>query len=127
MHDLDRLREAYEGGNKVALFLALRHCALWGEPMPDWIREALDLAYIKNHCGGLRSWNDIFGKPITKAQAMRERDDHHDARTVQELAKKETGRDDEWFASVGRRLLRRVRGKTRVKELLKKPLKWWQS
>jgi hypothetical protein len=123
---LEKLEKAYavrrkngERANAWALWDAVLHRARWKEPLPKWVCEALEIANLKNLQGNLTSFNSVFGKPKTKAQAAKQKRDYQKALVVADLATEAArsgeGRSEEWFEKVGRHV---GEGKTRVKDLL---------
>lgn len=116
---LARLETFYKQGDRHALWWALVHCARWDQPMPEWVRRAIDEAELKNTLGMLRNFSDVFGRPLTVRQAENLNRDYDKALAVAELAeqadKDGIGRGEEWFVSTGAKI---GEGKTRVKELL---------
>jgi hypothetical protein len=74
--EMDRLQAEYEIGDKGALVLALRACAICLEPMPLWVAKAWMGGWL-NVVGGVADWNALLGdvKVKTPKQIARRRRD----------------------------------------------------
>lgn len=74
--ELDRLQAEYEAGDKGALVLALRACAVSLAPMPLWVAKAWMGGWL-NVVGGVADWNALLGdvKVKTPKQIARRRRD----------------------------------------------------
>jgi hypothetical protein len=87
--------------------------------MPEWMIEALELANLKNLHGDLRSFDEVFGKPLTKQKAkLRARDLDRAleiAKVVEKAEKEGVSRNEDWFEVEATKL---NMGKTKFKTLL---------
>ena len=46
-------------------------CAVCNRPMPEWLRKEFCILYFGADFGKFSSWDDVLGKPPTKARAAR--------------------------------------------------------
>lgn len=62
---LERLRVAFEGGDKGALLEAVDLCGAWRMVMPLWLATGFSKAYRQrwNSPPVMKSWNEVFGRP----------------------------------------------------------------
>jgi len=63
-------RERYEAGDKSELLYCLSHCIRNAEPIPDWLKQAFESAYIDVVMRKFKSWDDVFGKPLKKGKRL---------------------------------------------------------
>lgn len=64
--ELKDLYQIYNDGNKGVILEALHICAKNCLMMPQWVEKAFLEAYQKVHRYEVRSWDDVFGRPIPK-------------------------------------------------------------
>lgn len=64
------LRANFEGGNERALMLAIRNCAEYGVPLPEWVSAAYIKAYDAVSGAAVKSWDDVFGAPYPKGTQL---------------------------------------------------------
>jgi hypothetical protein len=64
--DSAALQKAYEAGKKRALLNQLNRSFVLDRPVPGWARSAFKAAYKKKLDLEIRSWDEVFGKPIKK-------------------------------------------------------------
>jgi hypothetical protein len=68
---LGKGRELYEAGDKSELLNCLRYCVEGSRPIPDWLRSAfLDATHLVDSYQ-VRSWDDVFGRPVKKGRGDR--------------------------------------------------------
>jgi hypothetical protein len=67
---LEILKEKLEGGNKSALLYAIYHCLLMKRPLPEWLRLAFLHAYEAHARFEIRSWDEVFGRPVPKGTQL---------------------------------------------------------
>jgi hypothetical protein len=63
---LDILKERFEGGDKSALLYAIYRCLLMKRPLPEWLRLTFLHAYEAHGRFEIRSWDEVFGRPVPK-------------------------------------------------------------
>jgi hypothetical protein len=61
------LKEIFEGGSKWALLDAIYHCLLMKRPLPEWLRAAFLHTYEARTRFEIRSWDEVFGRPVPKS------------------------------------------------------------
>lgn len=64
------LRAKFEAGNERALMLAIRNCAEYGVPLPEWVSAAYIKAYDAVSGAVVKSWDDVFGVPYPKGTQL---------------------------------------------------------
>src|SRR5215813_3983964 len=67
---LQILKEKFESGNKTALLYAIYHCLLLRRPLPEWLRLAFLHTYEARARFEIRSWDDVFGRPVPKGMHL---------------------------------------------------------
>ena len=68
-------RELYEAGDKSEFMRCLFWCIRSDEPIPPWLKEALEQIMADRRSGKFKSWDEPFGKPLgNKHQATVRRD-----------------------------------------------------
>jgi hypothetical protein len=65
---LEKGRELYEAGVKSELLNCLFFCLRSDPPVPvpAWLRNALEEAYLAGFSYQIKSWDEVFGRPIKK-------------------------------------------------------------
>jgi hypothetical protein len=63
---LEILKEIFEGGNKWALLNAIYCCLQLRRQLPEWLRLAFLDAYEARARFEIRSWDDVFDRPVPK-------------------------------------------------------------
>ena len=99
-------RELYEAGDKSEFMRCLYWCIRSDEPIPPWLKEALEQIMADRRSGKFKSWDEPFGKPLgNKHQATVRRD----AKVivplfdrVQELSESGRAIDKKLFEDVGK-------------------------
>ena len=67
---LEKGRERYEAGHKYELLYCLNYCVGNGLPIPDWLKQAFERACTDVHMYRVKSWDDVFGKPLKKGHRL---------------------------------------------------------
>jgi hypothetical protein len=67
---LEECRERYEGGDKAMLPYSLNHCMMNNLPIPPWLATAFAQACHKVHMHEVKSWDDVFGRPLKKGKRL---------------------------------------------------------
>ena len=114
---LQILKEKFEGGNKSVLLYALYYCALLKRSWPEWLRLAFLHTYEAHARFEIRSWNDVFGRPVPKGTHLKTEKRNAKLRPViveRVRALKAEGRpiDKSLFEEIGRRLNPPLKGTT---------------
>jgi hypothetical protein len=65
----------YETGDKSALMRMLVACAMFQWKIPKWASEALQGAHMQAALAEIKSWDDVFGKPVSESQAAENKAD----------------------------------------------------
>jgi hypothetical protein len=68
---LEILKERFEGGEKSALLYAIYHCLLMKRPLPEWLRLAFLHTYEAHGRFEIRSWDDVFDRPLPKGTHLK--------------------------------------------------------
>jgi hypothetical protein len=68
---LQILKEKFESGNKTGLLYAIYYCLLLRRPLPDWLRLAFLHTYEARARFEIRSWDDVFGRPVPKGTHLK--------------------------------------------------------
>jgi hypothetical protein len=63
---LEQERARFEAGDRMALFAAIRVCANFDLPLPEWASRAFIAGYDKVLNCRARSWDEAFGQPYLK-------------------------------------------------------------
>jgi len=97
----------YQGGDKAALFLMIRHCFMQCWPVPEWAQRAFIDACSYVEMGGAASWDEVFGRPHPQGKHKRsvqlENRKYGVHKRVREIVEKEgTPIDAKLFERVGR-------------------------
>jgi hypothetical protein len=64
---LEILKERFEGGDKASLLEAVYRCLLMRRPLPEWLRLAFLNAYEARARFEIRSWDEVFDRPVPKS------------------------------------------------------------
>ena len=104
---LSKLEEAFVVyGIKEAVLPAMFLCVLNDLPLPEWLKKGFGLQYLRGMHGRLKSWNDAWGRPKTKAEyvrAFRQRFKSAEAWDyVMEASSRGQPINDELFERIGR-------------------------
>jgi hypothetical protein len=71
---LDQMRALYEGPNgddhKAAIPAGLAYCIANDLPIPPWLRTAFGDALQKVGSRQVKTWDDVFGRPVLKSQRI---------------------------------------------------------
>jgi hypothetical protein len=67
---LEQLRKRYEGGDKACLPYSLSYCMMNNRPIPPWLATAFSQACHKVHRYEVKSWDDVFGRPLKKGKRL---------------------------------------------------------
>jgi|SRR5215510_6269817 len=118
---LQILKEKFEGGNKSALLYAIYHRLLMKRPLPEWLRLEFLHAYEAHARFEIRSWNEVFGRPVPKGTHLEIEKRNAELRPLimeRVQALKAEGRpiDKSLFEKIGRGLCPPLKGTT-VSEL----------
>jgi hypothetical protein len=80
-----RAQAAVERNEKGALLYFISHCFTNNQPVPDWAKKAFNAACWKGVRFEIKSWDDVFGRPLKKGQHQAtERRNMQIARTIWE-------------------------------------------
>ncbi len=69
--DSARAYNAYVAGDKGRLLWFLNFCLVYRRPIPDWVREKFCAAYLKGAKVKVRSWDEVFGRPLKKGKQLK--------------------------------------------------------
>ncbi len=61
-------RAAVERGEPGALLRCISHYFSLRRPVPQWAQDLLNDAVLKADCYEIKSWDEIFGRPIKKGK-----------------------------------------------------------
>jgi hypothetical protein len=61
-----RRKRDFDAGDKSRLLFAIYACLDLGRPMPEWARVAFLRAYEAAESFEIRSWDEVFGRPVPK-------------------------------------------------------------
>jgi hypothetical protein len=67
---IEVLRERYERGDKSAILWCLQYCMWSDQPIPPWLATAFDEACRKVYMREVKSWDDVFGRPLAKGKRL---------------------------------------------------------
>jgi hypothetical protein len=70
LQEIDQLKVAYENGDKMALFAAMRKCANHDLIMPPWVSRGFISGYDSVLTCRVGSWDDAFGRPYPKGKHL---------------------------------------------------------
>jgi hypothetical protein len=65
------LKRSFEAGDKSTLLWTIYACLDLGWPIPEWTRAAFLEAYEAAHRFEIRSWDEIFEKPVPKSMHLK--------------------------------------------------------
>jgi hypothetical protein len=110
---LEKGRERYEAGDKSAILDCLQYC-LMSNPAPSipaWLRKAFCDACAHVDARLVKSWDDVFGRPVPKGWSDRRlAQERRKAAVARDICVTVTDRnhagepiDDKLFASVGKK------------------------
>lgn len=68
--ELKRFRVAFEGGDNVALMLAIRTCAIHDLVMPEWVATAYCERVNTILSYRAASWDEVLGRPLPKGSQV---------------------------------------------------------
>jgi hypothetical protein len=128
LEEISGLKVAFDRGDKVALFAAMKNCAQHGLVMPEWVSRAFLAGYRKVISYRVGSWDEAFGRPHPKGKHLDNlREDREKqvaiAIHIRRLVRSE-GRpiDDALFEEVGKKF---GMAKTRCNRLYYEAKKKW--
>ena len=107
--ELEKGKKLYEQGDKDQILYWLSFCIKNHRPIPDWLEQAFLKAYHAGRMFEIKSWDDVFGKPLKKGKRLAtERRNMKLTRLIFErvcdLQKAGKPIDQELFAAVGKEL-----------------------
>jgi hypothetical protein len=70
-HQLEQARLRYEQGNKSELLRWMNWCFIANREVPSWIKEGISKAVNDADTYKIRTWNDVFGKPVPKGTHLK--------------------------------------------------------
>jgi hypothetical protein len=70
---LETARQRFAEGDKTALLAAMHQCLLLNKPVPEWLRLAFVEAYQEATGFNIRSWDEVFGKPVESGAHLKAR------------------------------------------------------
>jgi hypothetical protein len=65
------LKWQFEAGDKSVLLWAIWSCLESRRPMPEWLRIAFLDAYDAAERFEIRSWDEVFGRPVPKSMHLK--------------------------------------------------------
>jgi hypothetical protein len=65
------LKRQFEAGDKSVLLWAIWSCLESRRPMPEWLRIAFLDAYEAAERFEIRSWDEVFGRPVPKSMHLK--------------------------------------------------------
>jgi hypothetical protein len=65
------LKRVFEAGDKSALLYAIYACLELRRPMPEWLRVAFLDAYEAAERFEIRSWDEVFDRPVAKGMHLK--------------------------------------------------------
>jgi len=105
---LEILKEIFEGGGKWALLDAIYRCLQLRRPVPEWLRVAFLDAYEARARFEIRSWDEIFDRPVPKGTHLKTEKRNAELRFLimerVEALKAERAIDKRLFEQVGKAL-----------------------
>jgi hypothetical protein len=63
-------KELYEQGDKAEILYCLSFCIRNRVPTPEWLRQAFGTAYHAAVMRNIKSWDEVFGKPLKKGKHL---------------------------------------------------------
>jgi hypothetical protein len=113
---LDILEERFNAGDKSALLYAIYHCLLMKRPLPEWLRAAFLHTYEARARFEIRSWDEVFGRPVPKSTHLETEKRNAELRPLiierVEALKAEKPIDKGLFEKIGRELNPPLKGIT---------------
>ena len=113
---LDILKERFEAGDKSALLYAIYHCLLMKRPLPEWWRLKFLHAYEAHARFEIRSWDQVFGRPVPKGTHLETEKRNAELRPLViervEALRAERPIDKGLFEKIGRELNPPLKGTT---------------
>lgn len=67
---LEHQRARYEAGDKATIPYCINHCLVNNRPIPPWLATAFREAYEKVHRFEVKSWDDVFDRPLKKGMQI---------------------------------------------------------
>lgn len=116
---VEMARKNFEQGNNAELLRAIVVCGDSGIPLPPWVVKAIGVAYRKARDLEIRSWDEVFGRPVPKGTHVASARKKPLQQLVVRLAVDESrcageAVDEALFEEVGKRL---GMGKTKASKL----------
>ena len=59
-------KELYDQGDKTQILECLYWCLAMKVPIPPWLDQAFKNAYSAKDAYKIRSWDEVFGRPLKK-------------------------------------------------------------
>jgi hypothetical protein len=114
---LDILKEQFETGDKSALLQAIYRCLQLRRPVPEWLREVFLNAYEAPARFEIRSWDEVFGRPVPKGTHLKTQKRNAELRLlilerVEALKAEKKPIDKGLFEKIGRELSPPLKGTT---------------
>src|SRR4051812_31790816 len=69
-HYLDQMHERYKAGDQSVVVYGLHYCITNETPIPEWLATAFDQACDKVRTLEVKSWDDVFGRPLKKGKRL---------------------------------------------------------
>jgi hypothetical protein len=63
-------RRDFEAGHREVLLATIYACLEFRRPMPEWLQVAFRDAYEAAQQFKIRSWDDVFGRPVPKGKHL---------------------------------------------------------
>jgi hypothetical protein len=64
-------KRSFESGDKSTLLWTIYACLEMRRPIPEWLRVAFLNAYEARERFEIRSWDEVFGRPVPKGTHLR--------------------------------------------------------
>jgi hypothetical protein len=65
-----RSQEAFKAGDGSQLLWFVNFCLILNRPVPDWARQAFRAAYNRGLRFEIKSWDEVFGRPLKKGKQL---------------------------------------------------------
>jgi len=103
---LEILHERFDNGDKSALLYAIYHCLLMKRSLPEWLRLAFLHTYEAHARFEIRSWDEVFGRPVPKGMHLETEKRNAELRPliIERVQKAERPIDKGLFEEIGRDL-----------------------
>jgi hypothetical protein len=67
----EMLKRSFEAGDKSTLLWTIYACLDMRRPIPEWVRVAFLNAYEARGRFEIRSWDEVFGRPVPKSTHLK--------------------------------------------------------